>query len=406
MRELDGAWHPAAVLVRAVRRLMFVMVYPAFLLGHALLAGLAGDGGGVFPAACLPEPAQSTLLVVLSVRRVCRRQCVWREQCAWRARCAWQRRCACRAGCAGRGARRLAARCAWQRRAPAVADCASARGRLRLAAAVRLATRRAVRRRGGARTIAGVDRTIRRARLAAADTPAGAGSLGHGQGFAACDFDLGGSLPRVPPSWPPCARSWTRACRPSRASRTLPSLMRAAACLRARLASRLASFSRLRARLSSSLAIRTRCLATSASSRARSKGSPGVSCSLPVFFMRGPAKRKNDQSHTSARALPPLPSYPQNLCITMWTERRAVTAKAEPEQGLASRARVFANGGAAVSELRVITAAPPNMRGGDAIASAVFAAIERSVGNLQHALRELPFAGRARDRDRTVRSSR
>ena len=49
----------------------------------------------------------------------------------------------------------------------------------------------------------------------------------------------------------------------------------APACLRARLASRLASLTLLRARLSSSLAIRTRCRATSASSRARSRGSAG-----------------------------------------------------------------------------------------------------------------------------------
>ena len=69
-------------------------------------------------------------------------------------------------------------------------------------------------------------------------------------------------------------------------------LRAAAECLRARLASRLASFRRLRARFSSSLAMRTRCLATSACSRARSRGSAGVSCSLPVFFMGGLATRK------------------------------------------------------------------------------------------------------------------
>src|SRR6266403_5037998 len=63
-------------------------------------------------------------------------------------------------------------------------------------------------------------------------------------------------------------------------------------CLRARLASRLASFRRLRARFSSSLAMRTRCLATSACSRARSRGSAGVSCSLPVFFIGGLATGK------------------------------------------------------------------------------------------------------------------
>ena len=52
-------------------------------------------------------------------------------------------------------------------------------------------------------------------------------------------------------------------------------LRAAADCLRARLASRLASLTRLRARFSSSLAIRTRCRATSACRRARSSGSAG-----------------------------------------------------------------------------------------------------------------------------------
>ena len=66
----------------------------------------------------------------------------------------------------------------------------------------------------------------------------------------------------------------------------------AAACLRARLASRLASLTRLRARLSSSLAMRTRCLATSACSLARSRGSAGVCCSPPVFFICGPRSEK------------------------------------------------------------------------------------------------------------------
>src|SRR6266403_5098565 len=76
-------------------------------------------------------------------------------------------------------------------------------------------------------------------------------------------------------------------------------LRAAAECLRARLASRLASFRRLRARFSSSLAMRTRCLATSACSRARPRGSAGVSCSLPVFFIGGLATRKT-QSLTQA----------------------------------------------------------------------------------------------------------
>src|SRR6267154_1712903 len=69
-------------------------------------------------------------------------------------------------------------------------------------------------------------------------------------------------------------------------------LRAAAEYLRARLASRLASFRRLRARFSSSFAMRTRCLATSACSRAGSRGSAGVFCSLPVFFMGGLATRK------------------------------------------------------------------------------------------------------------------
>jgi len=64
-------------------------------------------------------------------------------------------------------------------------------------------------------------------------------------------------------------------------------LRAAAASLRARFASRFASLSRLRARLSSSFAMRTRCLATSAWSRTRWRGSVGESCPLLVFFIGG-----------------------------------------------------------------------------------------------------------------------
>ena len=108
----------------------------------------------------------------------------------------------------------------------------------------------------------------------------------------------------------------------------------AAACRRARLASRLASFIRLRARLSSSLAIRTRCLATSACSRARSRGSAGSSAaaapeldlgeaasapprasdggvpadrlSRAVFPMGQTGVERGEQFHTMVAALPPL----------------------------------------------------------------------------------------------------
>jgi len=96
-------------------------------------------------------------------------------------------------------------------------------------------------------------------------------------------------------------------------------LRAAAASFRARLASRLASFRRLRARLSSSLAIRTRCLATSACSRTRARGSPVVFCSLPVFFIGGPRSERTRVSHKAPRVSSPG-SYPQNLCITMWTD--------------------------------------------------------------------------------------
>ena len=101
-------------------------------------------------------------------------------------------------------------------------------------------------------------------------------------------------------------------------------LRAAAACLRARLASRLASFTRLRARLSSSLAIRTRCRATSACRRARSSGSagsalggmPGAEASAPslaaddfsllVFPMRKTRRwRGGGKCHTTAAPLPP-----------------------------------------------------------------------------------------------------
>ena len=96
-------------------------------------------------------------------------------------------------------------------------------------------------------------------------------------------------------------------------------LRAAAASLRARLASRLASFRRLRARLSSSLAIRTRCLATSACSRTRARGSPVDFCSLPVFFIGGPRSERTRVSHKAPRVSSPG-SYPQNLCMTMWTD--------------------------------------------------------------------------------------
>lgn len=99
-----------------------------------------------------------------------------------------------------------------------------------------------------------------------------------------------------------------------------------AASLRARRASRLASFRRLRARFSSSFAMRTRCLATSACSRTRSSGSAAEPCALPVFFMRRPCSERCAVSHKHA-LVSTRRSYPQKLCITMWTaallERKA-----------------------------------------------------------------------------------
>jgi hypothetical protein len=91
------------------------------------------------------------------------------------------------------------------------------------------------------------------------------------------------------------------------------------ASFRARLASRLASFSRLRARFSSSFAMRTRCLATSACSRTRSSGSAVEFCSLPVFFIRRPRSERRAVSHKLPHVSTPT-TYPQNLCITMWTD--------------------------------------------------------------------------------------
>jgi hypothetical protein len=97
-----------------------------------------------------------------------------------------------------------------------------------------------------------------------------------------CAFALrtlfGARLPATAVAFPPGASFWARRTR-------FHALRAEADCLRARLASRLASLSRLRARLSSSFAIRTRCLATSAWSLARSSGSVGGACSLPVFFI-------------------------------------------------------------------------------------------------------------------------
>ena len=96
-------------------------------------------------------------------------------------------------------------------------------------------------------------------------------------------------------------------------------LRAAAATLRARFASRFASLRRLRARFSSSLARRTRCLATSACRRTRSGGSVVEPCSLAVFFICGSRSERPPVSH-KAPPVSTLVSYPQYLCITMWTD--------------------------------------------------------------------------------------
>ena len=157
------------------------------------------------------------------------------------------------------------------------------RGALRRAAA-----RGAVAARGGARR-----RTVR---LRAARCAAAA-RLGLRAGFAgaAAALRLAPRLAGAPFFFfaAPEPSFWARRAR-------FQTLRAAAECLRARLASRLASFRRLRARFNSSFAMRTRCLATSACSRARSRGSAGVSCSLPVFFIGGLATRK-ERSLTQAR---------------------------------------------------------------------------------------------------------
>ena len=107
------------------------------------------------------------------------------------------------------------------------------------------------------------------------------------------------------------------------------------AYLRERLASRFASFKRLRARCSSSFASRTRCRATSACSWARSMisadsdwpagESSAEAFSGPVFFM-ALGQSEGEVSHERAMLATAqctgfvTVTYPQNLCITMWTE--------------------------------------------------------------------------------------
>jgi hypothetical protein len=119
-------------------------------------------------------------------------------------------------------------------------------------------------------------------------------------------------------------------------------LRAAAERLRARLASRLASLRRLRARFSSSLAMRTRCLATSACSRAGSRGSAGVSCSLPVFFIGGLATRKT-RSLTQAGG----GCHRGNLStefVHNHVDRRGARAQTlSPSKGLRHDERVFAS---------------------------------------------------------------
>src|SRR5438034_6090940 len=206
------------------------------------------------------------------------------------------------------------------------------------------------------------------------------------RGFAGCAADL--RLARGAPFFAvldPESCFWARRAR-------FQTLRAAAECLRARLASRLASFRRLRARFSSSFAMRTRCLATSACSRTRSRGSAGVSCSLPVFFIGGLATRKT-RSLTQARGACHRGSYPQNLCITMWTDAARVRKRSAPARGC-----VMMN---AFSPASVATARPRRgvsvgggvqHAGGDAVAAGVFAAVERRVGDFQDALREAALA--------------
>jgi hypothetical protein len=59
-------------------------------------------------------------------------------------------------------------------------------------------------------------------------------------------------------------------------------------------------------------------LATSACSRTRSSGSAAEPCALPVFFMRRPCSERCAVSHKHA-LVSSRRSYPQKLCITMWT---------------------------------------------------------------------------------------
>jgi hypothetical protein len=173
------------------------------------------------------------------------------------------------------------------------------------------ATRNARAARGAVRTLA-LDRGLRARR-----------SLCGGRAFAleraasrraAFFFALG---------FPTTAFFWSRRAR-------FHTLRAEADCLRARRASRLASFNRLRARFSSSLAMRTRCLATSAWSRARSRGSVGLVGSLPFFFIRWPARAKGTPVSHKPLRVSTHGTYPQNLCISMWTEAPRTGKRAAP----------------------------------------------------------------------------
>src|SRR5437773_48945 len=260
------------------------------------------------------------------------------------------------------------------------------RGAVRLtagrgAAAARGRARRVLRPRGVARAL----RAVRAVRCGAARCAA-AGRLGLRSGFAGCAADL--RLARGAPFFAvldPESCFWARRAR-------FQTLRAAAECLRARLASRLASFRRLRARFSSSFAMRTRCLATSACSRTRSRGSAGVSCSLPVFFIGGLATRKT-RSLTQARGACHRGSYPQNLCITMWTDAARVRKRSAPARGC-----VMMNGFSPASVVsarlrrRVSVGGGVQYGGGAAVAAGVIPAVERRVGDLQDALREAALA--------------
>jgi hypothetical protein len=98
-------------------------------------------------------------------------------------------------------------------------------------------------------------------------------------------------------------------------------------------------------------------LATSAWSLTRSSGSAAETWSLPVFFIRFPRSEREPVSHKAPRVSTSA-SYPQNLCITVWTDAPAAGKRRGHARGCVALS-VFSPLPCSRVRLRAATYSPP-----------------------------------------------